>query len=206
MALVTPIFTYDTVTKVLSIQYAPGGPAANLGSYDPAAAFFSPALLSAQHSGSTNDSSSGSGAFVNHTTTFLIPANFMTARRVIRVTAHYQLTTGSAPPNLSHKLQVGPVVLLETGGITPAPNQTNVQTGVHWFFQATQPPSGASNVQCSAVESQNAFGITGVGITPMPVVVATNAEQALSVSTKWSAAGTGTNTISLNQFIVETLN
>jgi hypothetical protein len=40
----------------------------------------------------------------------------------------------------------------------------------------------------------------------MPVAVATNASQAVTIATEWSAAGAGTNTLGLNQFILEALN
>jgi hypothetical protein len=40
----------------------------------------------------------------------------------------------------------------------------------------------------------------------MPVAVATNAAQALTIATKWATAGASTNTIGLNQFILEALN
>jgi hypothetical protein len=40
----------------------------------------------------------------------------------------------------------------------------------------------------------------------MPVAIATNAAQTLKIATLWSAVGSGTTTVALNQLIVEALN
>ena len=40
----------------------------------------------------------------------------------------------------------------------------------------------------------------------MPVAVATNAAQVLTIATQWATAGAGANTFGLNQFILEALN
>jgi len=167
-----------------------------------------PITLFVGNSGSTNNSNTGSGAFVNHTPTFTIPANFMIAARAFRVTAHMQITTGTAVPLLSHRISLGTTVI-GTCGSTGAPgtNQTNVGFVIQWIFQATQAPSAASNVQCAVTTSPTGGANSAQeNTTAMPVAVATNAAQALTIATEWATAGTGTNTIALNQFIVEALN
>lgn len=165
-----------------------------------------PMVLSAQNGGDTNNSNSGSGSDLDHNLTFTIPANFITSGRVFRVTAHYRLTTGSGPPLLTHRIKLGSVVLLASDAVVPGASLTNVQTAFQWIFQATQAPGAAANVECGATGSLNSVGAAGVGRTAMPVAIATNAAQVAKVSTQWSAAGTGTNTIALSQFIVEVLN
>lgn len=163
-------------------------------------------LFSAKTGGDTNNSSSGSGADFDHNLTFAIPANFMTANRVFLVTAHYRLTTGSAPPNFSHKLKLGSITLLGSALFTPGASMTNVQTAFQWVFQATAAPGASVNVECSPIGSLNSVGLVQTGATAMPVAIATNAVQTVKVSTQWSAVGTGTSTISLQQLIVEQLN
>lgn len=54
-------------------------------------------------------------------------------------------------------------------------------------------PNGLTNV------------ISGSDIA-MPVALATNGNLILQIATKWGSAGTGTNTITLSQLIVEALN
>jgi hypothetical protein len=168
--------------------------------------FPAPVTLSVQNGGNSNNSNSGSGSFFNHAPTFTIPANFMVAARAFRVTAHFQLTTGSAPPTLTFRLSLGSTVIFQSAGLTVGVSMTNVQMAMQWIFQSTQAPGSAANVQCMAICQPNGVGVTAVGQTAMPVAVATNAAQAITLATQWATAGTGTNTIGLNQLIVEALN
>ena len=168
--------------------------------------FPAPVTLTVQNSGSTNNSNTGSGAFVDMTPTFTIPANFMIAARAFRVTAHFQITDGSGPPTIAFGLSLGTTAIYTSASSNPAANLTNVQFAVQWIFQATQAPGAAANVQCAATNQANGVGATGVGLTAMPAAVATNASQVLTIATEWATAGTGTTTIGLNQLIVEALN
>jgi len=168
--------------------------------------FPAPVALSVQSGGNTNNSSSGSGSFFNHTPTVTIPANFMIAARAFRVTAHFQITSGSAPPTLTFRLSLGSTAIFLGAGLASGVNMTNVQVALQWIFQATAAPSGSSNVQCAAIVQPNGVGTTPVNTAAMPVAVATNASQPLTIATQWTTAGTGTNTIGLNQLIVEALN
>ena len=169
--------------------------------------FPSPVVLSAQNNGSTNDSSVGSGAFVTHNLSFVIPANLMIAKRVFRATAHLQLSTGTVVPFLTIRLLLGAVVLSSSAGQAMLASQSNVQVALQWLFQATQAPGASSGVQCAPLQNTN-FGINtaSVGLTPMPAIIATNAAQTLAIATQWGAAGTGSNLVGLNQLILEALN
>ncbi|MGH6834927.1 MAG: hypothetical protein ACREC9_05085 [Methylocella sp.] len=168
---------------------------------------FSPATtIFVGNSGSTNNSSTNSGTFVNHTPTFTIPANFMTSGRAVRVTTHFQITTGTGAPVLLHRLSLGTTALGTTPSFTPGNSQTNVGFALIWIFQATAAPGASVNVQCSLVTGANGGASAQVNTTAMPVAVATNAANAVTIATEWATAGTGTNTISLNQLIVEALN
>ncbi len=171
-----------------------------------AGGFPAPVMLSVQNGGNTNNSASGSGVDFDHNLTFTIPANFMIAKRVFRVTAHFRLTTGSAPPNLIHKIKLGSITIGASATLTPGASMTNVQPCFQWVFQSTQAPGAAANVECAAIVTPNAVGLTGPSMTVMPVAIATNAAQVLKMSTQWSAVGTGTTTIAISQFIVEALN
>jgi hypothetical protein len=174
-----------------------------------AGGFPAPVTLFVGNGGSTNNSSTGSGAYVNHTPTFTIPANFMVAARAFRLTAHFQITTGTTVPILTVRLSLGSTVICTVGNtLSPmAAGQTNAQVAVQWIFQATQAPSTSSNVQCATIENTNiAANSSTTSTTAMPVAVASNAAQVLTVATVWATAGAGTNAIGLNQLIVEALN
>jgi hypothetical protein len=168
-----------------------------------------PITLFVGNNGSVNSSNTGSGAFVNHTPTFTIPASFMVAARAFRLTTHFQLTTGTAVPILAVRLSLGSAVIGLFGNPAggPGPGQTNGQLAIQWIFQATQAPSASSNVQCATIETTNiAANNFKHSQVAMPVAVATNAAQVLTIATQWATAGAGTNTIGLNQLIVEALN
>jgi hypothetical protein len=171
-----------------------------------AGGFPAPVTLFVGNSGSTNNSNAGSGAYVNHAPALTIPANFMIAARAFRLTAHFQLTTGSAPPMLTYRLSLGSTVIFTSAALSVGVSMTNAQAAFQWIIQAAQAPGAAANVQCAAICQPNGVGSTAVGQTAMPVAVATNVAQALTIATEWATAGTGTNTIALNQFILEALN
>jgi hypothetical protein len=164
--------------------------------------------LAIQSSGNTNTSSSGSGAFVTMTPNFALPANFLQSGKAVRITACFSITTGSAPPTLAIELLAGSTVIASLAAATPTASVTNVQYGVQFVLQAVAAPSSSSNCQCSPVGQSNGYssGTGQVSATAMPVSLATNAAMTLQMATEWSAAGTGTNSITLTQFIVESIN
>ncbi len=163
--------------------------------------------ISIQNSGDINDSSSGSGLDHDHSLTFSVPANFLASGRALRVTAHYRLATGSAPPQISHKIKLGSAIIGQAGANSPAANQSNTQTSISWLFQAIAAPSASSGIECALLTVPSGVGgMINNSLTPMPVNVSTNAALALKVSTVWASAGTGVNQIKLSQLIVEALN
>jgi hypothetical protein len=110
-----------------------------------AGGFPAPVTLFVGNSGSTNNSNAGSGAYVNHTPAFTIPANFMIAARAFRLTAHFQLTTGSAPPMLTYRLSLGSTVIFTSAALSVGVSMTNAQAAFQWIIQATQAPGAAAN-------------------------------------------------------------
>jgi hypothetical protein len=164
-------------------------------------------VISSGYSGSVNNSSSGSGADVDMTPSYTIPANYLTAGKILRVTVHYRMTSGSAPPTILMKLKAGSTVLATHAAATPQASMTNVQGLMTYLITATAAPSASSPLECAGTITTNAFGNTlNLNTTAMPVNVATNGSLVLQASTQWSAVGTGTNTITLSQFVVEALN
>jgi hypothetical protein len=122
------------------------------------------------------------------------------------VTAHYRLTTGSAPPQISHKLKLGSTIIGQVGPGSLTASQTNAQTSVAWLLQAIAPLSALSGIECALLTVPNGVGATNDSVTAMPVNVATNDALALKVSTLWGSAGTGVNQVKLSQLIIEALN
>jgi hypothetical protein len=168
-----------------------------------------PRALSVQNSGSVNNSGSGSGAFVVHTPNFTLPANFLANGKAIRITAAFHLTTGSAPPGFGVQLRAGSTVLAwadEPMNATLTANMANVQLSYQFVLQAIQAPGSAANCECTMTTNSNAGTTSTVSDVAMPAALATNAPITLQVATEWASAGTGTNTLTLSQFIVENIN
>lgn len=158
------------------------------------------------YSGSTNDSSSGSGAFINQTPSCTIPANTLTAGRALRMTVMVQFTTGSAAPSFSHQISVGSTVLFTTTGSAPTNSVTNRTALYQFLIAATAAPSAASALVTSAVVGTNNSTLgSATNNTAQPVNAATNGALVLQYGDQWSAAGTGTNTATVLYVGVEVL-
>lgn len=163
--------------------------------------------LSCQGSGDTNNSSSGSGSDYNHSLIFTLPANFLTLGKTLRITSSFRLTTGAVAPNLTHKLKAGATTIGATGAQAPANTITNDSFALQWIIRALAAPGASANVDTSLIGPAGApVSTINSNTTDQPVALATNGTLALTISTLWSAAGTGTNTIQQMQFIVEALN
>lgn len=166
-----------------------------------------PTALSVQNSGSTNDSSSGSGAYINHTPNFVLPANYLASGKALRITAHFRITTGAVAPTLSVQLKAGTTVLAQLTGSTPTALISNNQYGLTFVVQAIAAIGAAANVEATLFGNSNSPGGVAVGSdTDMPVALATNTALTLQMATQWGSAGTGVNTIILSQLIVEPIN
>lgn len=164
-------------------------------------------VLSVQAGGDANPSSSGSGADHDHSLTYSLPASFLTLNKLLRITFAYNITTGSAPPNLIEKLKFGSTTVAESvATITPTASLTNNQFAVSYLVQATSAPGASGTVQIAPIVTGNAPNSPFRSDIAQPVTLATNGALVIKASTQWSAAGTGTNTITLSQFIVEALN
>jgi hypothetical protein len=196
-----------TAPLVLStaLATASGGTALNAAS-DTAATFVNRAL-SVQNTGDTNDSASGSGAYRAYNLTYTIPANFLVANRVLRISAHFRLTTGSTPPVLDIQLKIGGTVVSHFQPNSVVVSGTNKQYGLQWMVQGTAAPSASSATETVMFGNSNAPGsLTTASDTAQPVNLATNATLAITIETQWATAGVGTNQIKLSQLVVEAIN
>jgi hypothetical protein len=167
-----------------------------------------PRTLSVQNSGDVNDSASGSGTYHVHTLAFTLPANFLRAGRVLRVTAAFRLVTGSAPPVLHIQLRAGATVIAQHNPAAPTALQTNVQQSWGWIVQAVDPPGTAAAIECApAINNSNGPANTAItNVVAMPVQAATSGALTLCLATQWDNAGTGVNQIKLSQLLIEALN
>lgn len=171
------------------------------------AATFVSRALSVGSSGSVNDSSSGSGAFVNHTPTVSIPASFITTNRVLKVTAMFRFTTGSAAPSLEVRMRLGGTTVVQYGTTTPANSLTARAMANEFIVLGLAAPGASANTESLVQGNINLFSSTTIlNSVAQPVALATNGALTLDIGTQWNSAGTGTNTVTLMGLIVEALN
>lgn len=164
-------------------------------------------ILSVQTGGDTNDSSTGSGADYNHTLTYVIPAALLNVvGKILRVTSLWKIIPGSGPPTAVYKVKFGSTVLWSNGGNTPQASTTGVIAFTFYLVTATTGATGT--IQCampSVPLTQANMGNSG-NLTAQPVTVDLTSAQTLTHTSRWSAAGTGTNQITLLSAIVEIMN
>jgi hypothetical protein len=139
-----------------------------------------------QSGGDVNNASSGSGSYFNHSLSCTVPTALMTAKAYLDVCHAFTLVTGSTAPTIQFQLRAGSVQIAESPTLAPGNNVTANTITVCFtvLFDAAQSAS------------TNTFSqVTGwTNIKVQPVAVATNADVAFTVGTKWSGAGTGTQT------------
>ena len=146
--------------------------------------------------GSTNNSASGSGAFVDHDIVCLVEANHLHANSVFQFCSVFEVVSGSSPPTLSFDFLVGATALYgnATAYTTPA---SRTQSGALCVITAVQSAPGASvNLWTGNVTPLSHFQdfVASNGVN-QPQTAATNAGLTFKWRSKWSAVGTGTTTV-----------
>lgn len=168
--------------------------------------FAIPRVLSVQNTGNTNDSSSGSGSDFDHNLTYTLAANELASAKALRISAQFSLSTGT-PANLTMKLKAGSTTLYSTTATAPTSSAGGLNMMLTFYVQAAAAPGASVNVFTGGNSNVSAaWGSANANQVSQPVALATNGTLQFKMSTLWSAAGTGTNTITLNQFIVEAVN
>jgi hypothetical protein len=157
----------------------------------------------------TNEVNANSGeqgtTETNFASSISIPANFLVAKKSLRVSAVFEATTSGSAPNITLRLKAGSTVLWQSGTAGPGNNLSNAGSGMTWVIQGTAAPGASVSVEtggvgniCSAATNPNC----GRNTVAQPVSVATNASFTLQLSAQWSAATNGNN-VKLRAFLVE---
>lgn len=163
-------------------------------------------VVSSQSAGDTNNSSSGSGSFFTHDLTYAIPANTITTASVFRISMAYGVTTGSAAPPLRFALRIGgTTVYRSNGATTPSNNLAGANFVICVLLQGTTVPGATAPVYTNPILPIASLTDGSNNNLPQPVNLATNGDLTLTVQSRWDSAGTGVNTITLQQLVVEAL-
>lgn len=152
----------------------------------------------------TNDQGAANSGTTTFATTLTIPANTLQANVHLRVTALFQLTTGTVTQ--IYNLLAGATPIYTSATITPAALTTR-SMGMEWIISGTAAPGGSVAVITGTLSSpfQNTTA-TQIGqmanTVAQGVNLATNAPITLSLTVTWGASTAG-NTSNLLQFIME---
>jgi hypothetical protein len=158
-----------------------------------------------------------SAATVNFATSYTLPANYLTANRVLRVTFGFDLITGAVAPTMGLNLKMGAtnVAILGTGQ-TPAANLGNSIVGISFIIQGSAAASASAAVYVHPMVPSSSSGSAWTifinnpsgpaGAGGASTNLATNGALAIVAALTANGAGTGTNSLTLNQMVVEALN
>ncbi len=142
-------------------------------------------------------------------TTQALPAAFLIAGKVLRVSAIFGITTSGSPPTVRLRLKLlkaGPtlVTLWRSPVMAPTINLADIGGGVVWVFQANAAPGAAVGVEAGAVTGTFA-GVAGFYNTlSQPITTDTASAQTIEVTVEYGA-NTALNSITLRQLFVEEL-
>lgn len=142
--------------------------------------------------------------------TYTIPANYLTANVVLRVTLVFQTTTSGSPASQRLRIRLGGIggtVVHDTTAVATIGAAMTSRTSVAVaHIQGTSAPSATANVLTGFETCSNApvTLCTTSNLIAQPVVVDTTASKVLTVTLTYGA-GTAGNTVSLMQMIVESL-
>lgn len=171
-----------------------------------------PGVLSVQNS--TTDQIAAATVSTTETafaTTYTIPANYFVANRVLKVTMVFVTTTSASPASQRIRVRLGGLagtVVHDTTAVAGIGTAMTSRTSVaQIYLQGTAAPGASVNVQAGWQACGNApvTLCSTSNVIAQPVAVATNTQQALTVTLTYGANTAG-NTVNLNQMIVESLN
>lgn len=173
-------------------------------------------LISAQVDGTALASSTTATSLIPAAAKFTLPANFFSIGRVLKVTASGRISTTTGPPTFTFDVRLGSVVVFNAGAVTTVASVTNKT----WLLEVL--------LTCRAIGAATSANLMGSGrFTSSAVVGSTGgaansavlpdsapavgtgfdstAAQVVDLFGTWSASS-ASNTITLHQFVLESLN
>lgn len=174
------------------------------------------ALVTAQVDGTALASSTTATSIIPAAAKFTLPANFFSIGKILKVTAAGRISTTTGPPTITFDVRLGSVVVFNGGAVTTVASVTNKT----WFLEAW--------LTCRAIGATTSANLLGAGrLTSAAVVGSTGgaansallpdsapavgtgfdstSSQAVDLFATWSASS-ASNTVTLHQYVLESLN
>jgi hypothetical protein len=145
----------------------------------------------------------------NFATTYTIPANQITANKLLRITLGFALTTSGSPPTMAMNLSIGGTSVYTPLASTPQASVAGRPYAITFMIQGTA-AAGASVATQFHPEPPGGLQIVAnapfnVSTTSSPINLATNGTMVIQ-PILFCGANTAGNSMNLQQFIVEKLN
>ena len=182
------VATAPTALGSLAWQTTPPRPTVGLGSQ----AGSLPAQLCNVQGTSTNISSVGSGAFINHSLTCTVQANTLWAGHRVTTCGQFEISTGATAPTYRTRLAVGSTALAFLGIATVPTSSLGARTRtVCWETQILEDPSASSDTRTGPLTQHagNLVDNPNNTSTAQPVAIATNAATVWTIGDEWGSAG-----------------
>ena len=136
---------------------------------------------------------------------FTVPANFLIARKKLRINISVESVTGASAPNMTYRLRwggAGGTVLMATTTSAPTSSATRSQNLCYIVEGTAAAGASVSIMTGSCGNTTNSSFVTGQPITAL----ATNSSQVIILSGQWSANAANTHTVRVLSVSIEELN
>jgi hypothetical protein len=159
---------------------------------------------------SISDSKSCSTTEADFSTNYTLPAMYLTANKLLRVTIGFSLTSSASPPGMAFNLKLGGTPVYTATQTAPPASLAASPGGITFYIQGTTTPGASVSVHIHPILPPTVNGTASVPfdgptITQPVTTVATNGTLAIKAGLICSTTS-GTNGMTLNQMIVEALN
>lgn len=145
-------------------------------------------------------------ADIDFTSIFVIPANYLVANKVLRITIGWQQISGISSVTLIPYLKLGSTKVFAAGvARNYADSITRSAVGTY-YIHGTAAAGASVNVETCALTLGMALdGNSGMNSVAQPVALATNASLSVVPGVTWSSSGS-TDTLTLRTYLVEEVN
>lgn len=148
----------------------------------------------------------------NFATTYTIPANYLVANKILRLTVSFAITSSASPPNVGYRMTIGGTTVFTGTAVVPTINMTGSPVTAQFYIQGSAAAAASAAVYTAVTPgfqiSGTAYGpwvAVGVGVNNQPVNLATNGTMVIQPQL-FCSTNTAGNSLKLQQMIVEALN
>ena len=155
----------------------------------------------------TDDTSTTSE--VDFALSYTVPANFLIANKVLRLSFMVETDLGASPPNLTMRLRWGGLagtVIFSSGAQSGLIGSAVRNHGIIFYVVGTAAAGAAASILTHSSFESIGAGVSWQNTTAQPVAVATNASAEIVLTGQWSSNAANTHKLRIRTLIVEEMN